>query len=123
MDEGTLGIFNQLLTTRLDELHHDLSIVLTSREEGAGDSQDPMDEVDLTASRSAWENRIRMYHRNRLLAFDITAALDRIRKGEFGICTDCGDPISLRRLQAHPMTTVCIECKRRAEAMQRLKAA
>ena len=42
-----------------------------------------MDEVDLTASRSAWENRIRMYHRNRLLAFDITAALDRIRKGEF----------------------------------------
>lgn len=123
MDEGTLDIFNQLLTTRLDELHRDLSNVLTSREEGAGDSQDPMDEVDLTASRSAWENRIRMYHRNRLLAFDITATLDRIRKGEFGICMDCGDPISLRRLQAHPMTTVCIECKRRAEAMQRLKAA
>jgi DnaK suppressor protein len=123
MDEGSLGALRQLLTTRLNELHRDLNIVRNSREERAGDSQDPMDEVDMTASRSAWENRVRMYHRNRLLAFEITAALDRIRKGEFGICTNCGDPISLKRLQAHPMSSMCIECKKRAEATRPPKAA
>jgi DnaK suppressor protein len=123
MDERTLENFAQRLRTRLYELDRGLAMVLTANQEAAGGRHDPMDDVDATACRTAWEDRVRMHHRNRLLAFEITQALDRIRNGDFGICISCGDSIGLKRLQAHPMTTVCIECKKRVEAMQRLKAA
>ena len=43
----------------------------------------------------------------------IEEALFRMEKGAYGICRDCGDPISLARLEAIPWTRVCIECKQK----------
>jgi DnaK suppressor protein len=31
--------------------------------------------------------------------------------GTFGICEECGEPISMKRLEARPETTLCIRCK------------
>jgi DnaK suppressor protein len=47
---------------------------------------------------------------------EIDEALRRISSGAYGICEGCGEEISLPRLQALPMTSVCIECARKAEA-------
>jgi DnaK suppressor protein len=41
----------------------------------------------------------------------IEEALDRIEKGTFGVCRDCGEPIAAARLNAIPWTRVCITCK------------
>ncbi len=82
-----------------------------------------MDEVDATASRTDWEAMVRLQHRSRRSAVEISTALQRIRRGDFGICAECGDSIGLARLKAHPMTTVCIQCKRKTEALQRRKVA
>ena len=41
----------------------------------------------------------------------IDEALARIDRGAFGICRDCGEPISPARLNAIPWTRVCITCK------------
>jgi DnaK suppressor protein len=41
----------------------------------------------------------------------IEEALWRIEKGTYGICRDCGEPISEARLNAIPWTRVCITCK------------
>ena len=43
----------------------------------------------------------------------IEEALYRMEKGGYGICRDCGDPISSARLEAIPWTRVCIECKQK----------
>ena len=40
-------------------------------------------------------------------------ALERIEKGTYGICRDCGEPIAPARLDAIPWTRVCIECKQK----------
>jgi DnaK suppressor protein len=40
-------------------------------------------------------------------------ALERMEKGTYGICRDCGDPIAPARLDAIPWTRVCIECKQK----------
>ncbi len=40
----------------------------------------------------------------------IRAALDRIRKGHYGICTQCGEEISVARLDALPETPLCQRC-------------
>lgn len=43
----------------------------------------------------------------------IEEALVRMEKGTFGICRDCGEPISRARLEAIPWTRVCITCKQK----------
>jgi DnaK suppressor protein len=40
-------------------------------------------------------------------------ALERMEKGVYGICRDCGDPIAPARLEAIPWTRVCIACKQK----------
>ena len=46
----------------------------------------------------------------------IEEALDRMEKGTYGICRDCGDPIAAARLTAIPWTRVCITCKQKQNA-------
>jgi len=46
---------------------------------------------------------------------DIDAALKRITEDTYGICTNCGEPIALERLEALPWATLCIDCKRDRE--------
>jgi DnaK suppressor protein len=45
----------------------------------------------------------------------IEAALKRIEDGTYGICENCGKPVSPERLEAMPWATLCIDCKRLAE--------
>lgn len=42
---------------------------------------------------------------------DIESALDRIKKGTYGICKYCGNPIAEKRLLARPTANSCINCK------------
>lgn len=46
---------------------------------------------------------------------EIDAALARIDAGTFGVCTNCGKPIGLDRLEALPWASLCIECARARE--------
>ena len=46
----------------------------------------------------------------------IEEALQRIDKGTYGICRDCGNPIAAARLNAIPWTRVCINCKEKQQA-------
>ena len=45
----------------------------------------------------------------------IDDALDRIKKGEYGLCIDCGQPISQQRLEIYPYAARCIVCQEAAE--------
>jgi len=49
----------------------------------------------------------------------IEEALQRVEDGEYGICEDCGDEIGLKRLEARPVTTLCIDCKTAQETKER----
>ncbi len=40
----------------------------------------------------------------------ITAALQRIDSGDFGICIECGQPIEEGRIKAYPYADECIDC-------------
>ena len=46
----------------------------------------------------------------------IEEALQRIDKGTYGVCRDCGNPIAPARLKAIPWTRVCIACKEKQKA-------
>jgi DnaK suppressor protein len=43
----------------------------------------------------------------------IDAALERLDRGEFGICEECGEAIPLKRLEAIPWAACCVPCQER----------
>jgi DnaK suppressor protein len=45
----------------------------------------------------------------------LSAALDRLNEGEYGICVECGETIAPARLQALPEVQTCVRCQDRIE--------
>jgi len=58
---------------------------------------------------------LRLRGREQRLLKKIEEALERIDNNTFGICDDCGLEIDVKRLEARPVTTMCIECKMHQE--------
>lgn len=69
---------------------------------------DPNDRATVESGRS-FELKIRS--REKKLLSKIEEAIQRIDDGEFGLCEDCGELIGIKRLEARPVTTLCIDCK------------
>ena len=49
----------------------------------------------------------------------LSAALDRLAEGEYGICVECEEPISPTRLRAMPEVQTCVRCQDRIERFGR----
>ncbi|MEW6585757.1 MAG: RNA polymerase-binding protein DksA [Nitrospirota bacterium] len=64
---------------------------------------------------------LRIKGRERKLIKKIEEAIERIEDGLFGICEKCGQDIDIRRLEARPVTTMCIECKTLQEEEEKLR--
>ncbi|NWF97785.1 MAG: RNA polymerase-binding protein DksA [Nitrospirae bacterium] len=63
---------------------------------------------------------LRLKGREQKLLKKIDEAIDRIEQGTFGICDRCGQEINIKRLEARPVTTMCIECKTLQEEEEKL---
>jgi DnaK suppressor protein len=64
---------------------------------------------------------LRLRGRERKLLKKIDDAIERIDQGVFGICDKCGEEIDIRRLEARPVTNMCIECKTQQEEEEKLR--
>lgn len=79
---------------------------------------DPTDQATMETDRN-FDLRIR--DRERKLIKKIDQALNRVKDNSFGICESCGGGISVKRLQARPVTTLCIDCKTSQEIEERTR--
>jgi DnaK suppressor protein len=78
-------------------------------------SADALDEVQYATER---ELAIRSLDRDSNLLRNVRAALDRIEEGSFGVCLQCEEDISPKRLAAVPFTAYCIVCQELADRGQ-----
>jgi DnaK suppressor protein len=117
MEEKDLEFFRHFLIQWMEELldHADETV------EGLLDSQeilaDPLDRATVESDR-VWTLRIR--DRESMLIKKIRRSLEDIENGEYGICEDCGEDISIERLKARPVTSFCISCKTKRESVEKL---
>lgn len=81
--------------------------------------EDLADEVDLASSESDQSMNIRLRDREQILLRKINKALDKIEGGTYGTCESCGEDISVRRMEARPVTDLCIRCKEEQERVER----
>ncbi len=91
----------------------------TRSEEAAFDTDDLPDEFDLANSESAQSLTFRLRDREKWLLGKIDKAIKKIDEGDFGICEDCGEDISTKRLEARPVTPLCIRCKEEQEKVEK----
>ena len=120
MDEEKQAIFRDLLLKRLDELYVEAERTVAGMTDTEETFPDPTDRATLESDRNFM---LRIRDRERKLILKIREALQRIDDGNFGVCELCGDDIGMDRLKARPVTTLCIECKRRQEAQERARGA
>jgi len=64
---------------------------------------------------------LRLRDRERKLLKKIEKAIEKIDNGTYGICEVCGAEIPIERLEARPVTDLCIECKTEQEEAEKLK--
>ena len=118
MKKERLAYFEELLTNRLEGLLNDAEKTVTDMTNDKNTFPDPTDRANLETDRNFL---LRIRDRERKLILKIKEALARIEDGTFGICEECGEEISGERLKARPVTTLCIECKTKAEAEEKKK--
>ncbi len=92
-----------------------LSARKTLAEEATLDTDDLPDEIDLASSEYQQGMILRLRDREKYFIEKIDRAIEKIEGGSFGTCEECGDAISLKRLEVRPETTLCIRCKEEQE--------
>ena len=94
------------LTGELEQLHTNASSA-EERREGSpfGKREEEATETLELEKRLALENRIRQEMAK------VEHALEKIKKGTYGLCDNCGKPINPERLEALPHAANCMECK------------
>jgi DnaK suppressor protein len=112
MDKTQLLHFRKKLVDMSAELLSEADKTLSDMTVQNDNYPDPTDRASAESDRS-FELRIR--DRERKLQVKIKEAISRIDDESYGICETCGDDISIERLDARPVTTLCIECKTKQE--------
>ncbi len=117
MNKTQLKKFRSLLEEKRDEILRKAR--LTLEQDMTLDADDLPDEMDLASSEYLQSFTFRLRGREKSFLDKITKALAKIEGGEFGVCEECGQEISLKRLEARPETTLCIQCKEDQERQER----
>ena len=112
----TINRFKTELEQQLEELlqRAEGAVRLMTKDENT--ASDPLDRATLESGRT---EALRYREREGRLIRKIKTTLEKIEDGDFGICEACGDDIPLKRLEARPITSYCIGCKTKMEAMER----
>jgi DnaK suppressor protein len=109
MTKNELKTFRAVLNARQAELER-----LTRSRDGLAIETSP-DELDRIQNATEREIAVGNLEREFALLRAVRAALRRLDSGTFGICLDCADDISPKRLAALPWTWSCIACQQAAD--------
>jgi len=117
MRERELKHFQSLLHEKLDELLKEADRTVDGMTDAKAENfPDPTDRASLESNRNF---TLRIRDRERKLIVKIKEALARIEDGSCGKCEECGENIGRERLEARPVTTLCIDCKSLQEVQER----
>ena len=117
MRERELKHFQTLLHEKLDELLKEADRTVDGMTDAKAENfPDPTDRASLESNRNF---TLRIRDRERKLIVKIKEALGRIDDGSYGKCEECGESIGRERLEARPVTTLCIDCKSLQEVQER----
>jgi len=108
MNKKQLDHFRKILNDWKSELSHDIDRTVHTMQDEVTMFADPNDRA---SQESDMALELRNRDRERKLIKKIEETLDKISAHEYGYCESCGVEIGLKRLEARPTATLCIDCK------------
>ncbi len=108
MSDTQLSHFRQILLTWKRELMEEVDRTVHHMQDEAANFPDPNDRA---TQESEFSMELRARDRERKLIKKIDESIDMLDDGEYGYCESCGVEIGIRRLEARPTATLCIDCK------------
>ncbi len=117
--EGPFGTIRLALEKQKEALLVEAGVLLGG---GLNPENEALSDLGDQASAETDKNfTLRLREREQKLLKKIDDAIDRISEGAFGICESCDGKITLKRLKARPVTTLCIECKTIQEQEEKIR--
>ncbi|WP_129779188.1 RNA polymerase-binding protein DksA [Peristeroidobacter soli] len=112
MNKEQLDHFRQILNTWKRDLMQEVDRTVLHMKDEAANFPDPNDRA---TQESEFSLELRTRDRERKLIRKIEEAIKRIEDGSYGYCVETGEEIGIKRLEARPVATLCIEAQERRE--------
>jgi DnaK suppressor protein len=119
MSAKQLAHFRAILSSLKEELSEDIDRTVHTMQDEATVFADPNDRA---SQESDIALELRNRDRERKLIKKINESLSAIESGDYGYCESCGVEIGLKRLEARPTATLCIDCKELEERKEKQQA-
>jgi DnaK suppressor protein len=116
MSSDQLAHFHNILSAWKRELMFEVDRTVHHMQDEAANFPDPNDRA---TQESEFGLELRTRDRERKLLRKIDSALARIEDGSYGYCDETGEDIGLKRLEARPVATLCLEAQERRELAER----
>jgi len=116
MSSGQLVHFRKILENVKLEMGQDIDRMVHTMQDEATVFADPNDRA---SQESDIALELRNRDRERRLIKKIDETIAKIDSGDYGYCDACGIEIGLKRLEARPTATLCIDCKTLDEIRER----
>ena len=116
MSDEQLEHFRKILSAWKRELMYEVDRTVHHMQDEAANFPDPNDRA---TQESEFGLELRTRDRERKLLRKIDSALARIDEGSYGWCDETGEEIGLKRLEARPVATLCLEAQERRELAER----
>jgi DnaK suppressor protein len=116
MSDAQLEHFREILSAWKRELMYEVDRTVHHMQDEAANFPDPNDRA---TQESEFGLELRTRDRERKLLRKIESALARIDDGSYGFCEETGEEIGLKRLEARPVATLCLEAQERRELAER----
>jgi DnaK suppressor protein len=113
LDKKTISRFRKILLKEREQIVGEVKqIVESSNEMGQDGIQDIGDEAANIYNKQIL---LSLNENERMRLKEVDESLDRIENGTYGICEECGGPISLKRLEVRPVAKYCVPCLTKLE--------
>ena len=116
MNDKQVEHFTSILRQWKQELMEEVDRTVNHMQDEAANFPDP---ADRASQEEEFSLELRARDRERKLIRKIEKTLTRIEEEDYGFCDSCGVEIGVRRLEARPTATLCIDCKTLAEIKEK----
>ena len=116
MGKEQLEHFRQILNSWKRDLMEEVDRTVLHMKDEAANFPDPNDRA---TQESEFSLELRTRDRERKLIRKIEEAIKRIEDGSYGYCNETGEEIGIKRLEARPVATLCIEAQERRERREK----
>lgn len=113
--KGKMNNYQKILKEKLEELHKQLHTV---------SDQDPYNREDYSDENTQDDDASEREEHTRVEAIEldlkeriklVEKALNKIKKGNYGVCENCGGKIDRARLEVLPESKFCLDCQRKEQ--------